>query len=171
MTTNTVPQPVEFPTEYREELRERLRTGEIIELPRSTTFTPRQSSFDFGVVSDNKVGYIDITIYGLMTYVDRTDSGATVNIRRHPGNRTTCYTKSQSWNGRDYKEMPPGARDKVAHAIEERLGEIDWVKLAEELQHYLWAQNINSKLNTAVVAINDARRAAASPAVVWPLSG
>jgi hypothetical protein len=170
MTTTDIPPRVKFPTEYREELRGRLYADGAVELPRSTTFTPGHSSFEFGAVSGNKVGYIDITIYGSMTYGDRTDSGATVNIRRHPGNRVTCYTKSTTWDGRAYKIMPPGARDKVADAMEKRVGEIDWAKLAEELQNYLWAQNINSKLHTAEIAIEEARQATAVPARVWPLS-
>lgn len=170
---------LEAPTAVRDELRARV-PEEVINLPRGATFTPggRGSvQFDFSITSSgthrerNKVvGYLDIKVYGEMSYGDRRDKAATVEIRRHPDGRVVSWTRSNAWDGHKFKDMPDGARQNVANAVVALLGEIDWKALADELQLFNHAREHNQAVIDAEHSLYVARSLAAQGPKLYPLS-
>lgn len=173
---------------YLDELRRRIYFGgreAPIDLGRATSFAPHAVSVDTGVIHNyaddgthtDEVGYVKITVYGTMTFKDRVDSGATVEIRRSPAHRLQfdtaqvgAWTRATAWDGRSFVELPDGARKRVAAKVVELVGDVDWAKLAEEAQAAAHAHEVNRLLADARGAWQKATDLRQRGATILPLS-
>lgn len=171
MTTTgpTINDNVPLHTPIKDELQRRLHLGgEVpIDLGRSTTFDPA-SSLSINVTEGNVwpehgdkpikgITYVEILVYGRMTFKDLVDNGACVVVRYTP-NGVGHWCKSTAWNGRTFQDMPEGARNRVAETVRGLLGEIDWEALSAETQINDRARSINQQLSEARGLLESARR-------------
>lgn len=126
-----------------------------LDLGSTTSFEPRAAALDFTVVKDHSVpadvvGYIEINVWGTMRFKDRSDSAAVVNVRRSPNGRETHSTRSSAWDGTSHRDLPEGARRRVADAVRALLPEtIDWAGVAVEAQRTEIARQIERHMATA----------------------
>lgn len=179
MTTNVFLQPVldiverlqvpEPATSLQNEIAERF-TADDFTVKGGATFSPRGERFAFSFQVRTRQDFrggstivddVSIDVYGEMSYRDRSDSGARVSVRHDlVANATRSWTESSAWTGSKYVTMPDGARNAIAAAVVERLGDVDWSTLANEILVNERANQVRKHVGDAVRALQDAEREA-----------
>lgn len=168
---NEIPMTIECPTPVKDELSRRVNLGGYdvpITIDARTSFEPRHHvSVNIGTAKEwtgegderrDVVSKVEITVHGVMTFKDRSDSAAAVHVTRTSSGKVYRHARSTAWDGRTFKEMPEGARKKVSAKIEEMLGDIDWQALSIETQMADRVRSFNGHVSEAANAVADARR-------------
>ena len=128
----------------------------IFDVKRGATFEARQVTFQVqanGPYNDReasvKLSNPSILVYGTMTYNDREDKSATVEVTpRH------AWTRATAWNGTKWDDLPEGARRRVADAVEaavkEEIDEHRWRIVGDEAYRGKQESSIRGRLADAL---------------------
>ena len=115
---------------------------------RGAVFTARSVS-----VNTQTTGFPILVVYGEFTYKERTDSGAQVNVRQQG-----AWCRSSAWDGRNFAEMPEGARKRVAEMVSKVVLDImntpsHWMMLDREAAGGELESKINGSISESLRAL------------------